>query len=237
MADQHQLERLLRSYQWGTGEENELADDLYEFKVAAYIDTLLDLALLHGYDVDVDENGDIDLPQHVLDALQREAEGVARKMVHTHNREVAAFIERNKDRGLFDLQDMIEDWEEDRARTKAQVVSVTEVYRPHADATIAFYMLAGVEPDFDFGGHGDAEPVCALCKALVENSPHPMARVVEVGSPHPGCRQTWHARIDPDDLPDDLDFGDLEIGGMVGGASLVDRVGSIEAAAEIVERD
>lgn len=223
-AQQRSIEALVRNWRWDDDVIEELADELYRYKVAAYLETIEDLAELHGVEPPRE------LPDGILDQLQAEAEDAAERMAATYNRDVEAFIRRNGERDLHDLRDMIEDWAEDRAGTQAQLSAVHEVYGPHSDATAAFYRLAELSPMFDFGGHGDQAPVCELCAALWEGSPWALDVVIAVGTPHHGCRQSWHP-TDVLDVPEGLDFGELMPAGISGGQTLLERHGNLAAAA------
>jgi hypothetical protein len=137
---------------------------------------------------------------------------------------------------LVDLQEALEDWAEERARSRAAIAAVTDVYAPAADATLATHELTGVETVYDFGGHGDDAPQCELCQALEETSPHPAQRVLSYGTPHVNCRQEWHPVYEAGQLPAEVDLADLSYQGLAGEDTLIERAGGLSAAAELVRR-
>lgn len=194
--------RLRASLQWGREERDELTDTFLEHKIFTYVETLADLAVAHGADVTPD---DIVLSDEILVALKRESIEHAGMVVDTFNRDLGEFLQRNSDLERDRLLDAYEQWAEARADSKAETVAVTEAYSAAADATMAFYAANAdqAEPLFDFGGHGDDDAQCAICQALVQTSPHPLARVVDVGSPHINCRQDWHETGELE-LPEEL---------------------------------
>jgi hypothetical protein len=209
----------------------EMADAFYQHKVTVYANTLADLADQHGFDVHGDQ---VTLTQDVLDALRAEADAHAAIAVDTYNRELDGWLDKQAAAPVEDVLGAYQDWSNARADAKAELISVSEAYSAHADATLAFYVDNGVEPEFDFGGHGDADPRCVVCQALLDHSPHPLSRVLEIGTPHLNCRQSWHA-LDVD-LPDELQLG-AAVAGIVGGEPWVHRHDNDhQAAADAISR-
>jgi hypothetical protein len=209
----------------------EIASDFVSEKIGVYLDTLHDLADEFGY-VPIQ----IDLSDEVLRPLVDEARQHARYIVDTFNGEMEAFLERNAERPAGEILQDFHAWAADRFDARGEQTAITEAYNAHADATVAFFAANEIPVEFDFGGHGDDAAQCAVCQALEASGPHPLERVVELGNPHPGCRQEWHPRV-PDDaqLPaeDDLQLG-AAAGGLLGRQPLVIEHGNHDRAAAFV---
>lgn len=225
-----QVTALIRALSYGDEEFDELADELYAYKRTVYIETLEDLADGHGFDV----HDDITLSTEINEALGADAERQARRIIDTYNREVSEFVRERAAKTPAETVDEFEDWSTTRAEQKAPVIAVTEAYAAHADATAGFYQDNGLDPDFDFGGHGDAPPKCPICRALLEHGPHPLQRVLEIGQPHVRCAQQWHARINDDQLPDDLVLGQNAPAGILGPDTLLERAGGWDQAVNAI---
>lgn len=224
-------QRLTEAFQRDDEDDAALADTLYLWKLRAYEDTLAELA--DAYDFDVD---DVSLSLSIQEALRAEAEVRAQQINATYNGDVTSFIADIVDEASYEEAiDSISEWSEARDADRSTLIGITEVYTPHADATLSFFRDAGIEPDFDFGGHGDDHAECPVCQALEAKNPHPFARVVEIGTPHIQCRQRWHARIEGDELPDEFTLGQGDTAGIVGNDSLVHRAGGQAAAVEQLE--
>ncbi len=225
---------LRASLKWGDEEREELAEDFLDHKVFVYVETLVELLTVHGVEA---TDADVDLSDEILLALKGEAEDHAASVVDTYNADLDGFLDRNADLERESLLSTYDAWSSDRAEARAEVVAITEAYTASADATAAFYAAnAQEDPEFDFGGHpelGDDDPACPTCAWLVEESPHPLARMLEVGSPHIGCRQEWHA-LEPA-LPDELAVP-TRPAGIVGKDALVTRAGSQEDAVAELDR-
>lgn len=203
---------------------------LYDEKVKVYAATLEDLATSYGYEL---PNGGLTLTEDVLTALRNEADDNAQSIVDTFNEELRTFLDRNAERSDAEVLADFEAWAVERHEARAEQQAITEAYTPHADATVAFFAENGLEPEFDFGGHGDSDSQCPICVALEETGPHPLSRVLEIGVPHIGCRQDWHPTIDANELPDELKLGG-KTGGVLGAEPLRDKHGSQEAAVEFL---
>jgi hypothetical protein len=221
---------LFRSLRQTAADRRELAKILYDGKVEVYKATLEDLATSYGYELT--ETG-IVLGEDVLNALRDEADENAQSIVETFNSELRTFLAERRDADDAAVLTEFETWAAERHDARAEMRAITEAYLPYADATLAFFAENDLEPDFDFGGHGDDDPQCEICQALEENNPHPMSRVLEVGIPHIGCRQDWHPNIDVNSLPDELKLGG-RTGGVLGAEPLRDRAGSPAAAVEML---
>jgi hypothetical protein len=229
------VSRKLRStLKYGAKDRRALADALLAAKVDTYIATLTDLAESYGYEV-TDEG--IQLSADVRAALRDEAVQNATSIVATFNREVDQFLDRNPDTPTDQLLADFDAWAEDRLSHKAPQIAVTEAYGPHADATLAFYVENGLEPEFEFGPHSEDEhpAECEVCQALEATNPHPLNRVLEVGKPHIACAQSWQALVEPDALPDELHLGGV-VGGLLGADPLVNREGGHEEAVAFVQQ-
>lgn len=222
---------LAKALRWTQEEIDELADEFLDHKTFVWVETITDLLREHGADVSED---DVDVSDDILAALRAEAREHAGFVVESFNRDLERFLQRNADTPRAQLLGDYEAWANDRASARAEMVAITEAYSAHADATLAFYQAQGVEPDYDFDhSHaGEDAPSCEICEALEANNPHPHARVIEVGVPHPQCRQSWKPR-EPD-LPDDLRVPILT-SGIVGSTPLIMRHGNdpVVAAATI----
>ena len=215
---------LAAALRWGDEEIEELADDFLDHKVFVYVETLHELFLEHGAQL---EREDIDLSDEILRALRAEAREHAESVVATYNKHLGDFIERNGHLPRETFLLTYEAWADSRADARAELVAVTEAYTAAADATMAFYGLNAETAGFDFGGHGDDDPQCDVCQILELGNPHPYERVVEVGNPHPQCRQHWRPREAV--LPDELQVPD-EPAGIVGREAWVKRFGTREEA-------
>lgn len=206
---------------WGDEEAAELADEFLDHKVFTYVETLVELAQQAGADI---QDEDVHLSDSILRALRDEARTHAGFVVDTYNSDLDAFLERNDKLPRERLLQTYEAWADDRADARAETVAITEAYSAAADATLAFYAANAGDVAWDFGGHpGDDEPACSVCEALVNTSPHPHERVLEVGNPHIGCRQSWHPR--DAELPDELALPE-EPAGVIGGEPWVNRHGN-----------
>ena len=98
-------------------------------------------------------------------------------VARTHNRairkEALRIASPGDGRTRSDLEQELDRFGRSRMRQRAEPIAVTESYGPHADAILSFFRDAGVEPEFSFGGHpDDAEPVCAICQAIIAANPH-----------------------------------------------------------------
>ncbi len=185
MASSREIASLRRALAWGNEESDELVDEFLDHKIWTYVETLGDLFREHGADVSDD---DIELSDEILVALKRESIEHAGFVVDTYNRDMNAFVDRVQAEPKSRIEDWYEAWANDRAEARAEILAITEAYGAHADATIAFYAAQEGEHAFDFGDHPeDDAPSCEVCAALVATNPHPLARVLEVGSPHIGC--------------------------------------------------
>jgi hypothetical protein len=217
---------LARALRWGREELDELADEFLDHKVFTYVETLGDLFREHGAAI-TDE--DIVLSDEILLALKREAIAHAGHVVDTYNGDLEKFLKRNADLQREQLLSTYDAWSADRADARAETIAVTEAYSAHADATIAFYEAQGAGGEYDFGAHVDDDaPACEVCAVLEATNPHPVARVIAVGTPHINCRQNWRRR--DVDLPEEL-FMPSAPAGIVGSEPLVNRHGNDHVAA------
>lgn len=225
--------RVRAALRWGQDEVDELAAELLDVKVFTYVETLSDLLLEAG--VEHDRRTDIELSDAILRALTKESRIHARMIVDTFNDDLDKFLERNGDLPRARLLDTYRAWADDRAQARAEVIAVTEAYSAAADAQLAFTQAnapEGVEPEYDFGGHGDDAAVCEVCKVLEATSPHPHARILEIGNPHPGCRQDWHPRAI--ELGDEVRLPDKPAG-LVGADHIVIREGGHDEAVRAIQ--
>jgi hypothetical protein len=233
VASDRQLRQLRAALAYDEADVRALTEAFLEVKVAVYADTLGDLADEYGYELD---GGEVDLADDLLVALRDEARRDAQSVVDTFNEDMGRLLDENAELPRDQLIDLYETWAEQRADSRSEMIAVSEAYPAHADATIAFWRAAGVEPEFDFGVHeaDDAPPQCEVCIALAETSPHPLARVLAVGTPHINCRQSWaEVGVDADTLPDTIQLGEATAG-VVGGQPLVDRLGNHAKAAAYI---
>lgn len=236
MARKGELRSLKAALKLDSADVRFMAERLLEHAVSEYVERLAELAEDHGYQLHQDE---VVLSDSLVRQLARHARAQARQIADTHNTETVKLIDRNRDLPVRQLLGVYEAWADDRADWKAEEIATTEAWSAHADATLAFFDAAGIEPLYDFGGHGDADPECEVCQALRETSPHPHARVLKIGSPHIRCRQDWHPVLDDDQLaalPDDLVFAERP-GGILGRDPLVNRAENNHGlAAELVRQ-
>lgn len=228
--------RLRQALRWGEDEVDELAAEILDVKVFAYVETLSDLLLEHG--VEHDRRTDIDLSNSILNALVKESRLHARMIVDTFNRDLDGFLERNADLPKARLLDTYRAWAEDRTQARAELIAVTETYTAAADAELAFWQANAPEeledPEYDFGAHapGETPAECDVCEALERTSPHPLSRVLEIGNPHPNCRQSWRAV--GVELAEEVRLP-TKPAGMVGADSLVIREGDHASAVAAIE--
>lgn len=224
--------KLRAALRWGEDEVTELAAELLDHKVFTYVETLSDL---------LDERGvehareDIVLSDAILKALRAESRLRARQIVNTFNTDLDGFLERNGELPRARLIDTYSAWASDRAQNRAELIAITEAYGPAADAQLAFAAAnapEGLEPSYDFGGHGDDDPVCDVCRELEQTSPHPHSRVLAIGNPHPGCRQDWH-EVDSDEHPEEYRLP-TKPAGLVGAEHIVIREGGHEQAVDAI---
>lgn len=229
-----QRAKLVRSLLMSDADRTTLADDLYEARVETYVDTLVELAEELGFDLPTP----FDLSETILDALDAASERSADQIVNTYNERALTFGQNLPDdisaaeaRAAADAMAQLH-WEK-----QAVNIATTEAYEAHHDATVHFFTANGLEPLWDFGGHGDAHPECALCERLFRGGPWTTEVVQRVGVPHNLCAQSWHPRTDDADLPDQIVVGDGETGGIVGNDPLVIRAGGVDAALAILEQE
>lgn len=185
---------LRAALRWDQEELDELADDFLDHKVFTYVETLVELAEQHGFDL---PPGDLELSDAILTAIGREAVQHARYVADTFNRDLDGWIERNAATApdLNAFLDAYQAWAEDRGEARAEIIAITEAYPAAADATLAFYAANGEGDNaYNFGGagHGGDHAECVVCETLIRTNPHPHARVLEIGSPHINCPHTWH---------------------------------------------
>lgn len=211
-------------------EVDALAARLRTAKVDAYRQTL------HRLAQDMGSLATVELSPEVLADLGIEARQHAVTISRSFNRDLATYARRITP-GLDkqDLRSSLRAWVENRNSSRAPVIAVTEVYGPHADATVAFFKELGLDDaTFDFGGHPeDDPPECEICAALVATNPHPLREVARIGTPHPNCRQNWHPRVEASQVPGHVELGQV-LGGIVGTKMLVQRAGSRAAAADMI---
>lgn len=224
-------QQVIRAVRYTPDDVATIADQLYETKLDVYIGTLEELAKHHGYQLD----SPIVLSDEIDQALYDEAQLAASQIVSTYNTDLARFVAGlPNDTAPEDALKAIEAWQNARAEAKAKVIAVDQAYDAHADATLHFYDRAGTSPEFDFGGHGDPAPECELCVAIKDRNPHPLDRVLEIGSPHPQCAQEWHALIGDGELPASIDLGAGAQMGLVGQDSLLQRIGNRKRAVKAI---
>lgn len=220
--------RLRQSLRWGREERIDFYEAFLETKIFTYVEALGELARELGYEIEDDE---IDVSDDVLRALRDEAREHAAMVVQTYNRDLDEFLDRNRDLPRADLLRDYESWAESRADAKAETIATTEAYSAAAEATVGFFLDNGLlDAEFDFGGHGDDDPVCEICEALRVTSPHPAERVISVGNPHIGCRQDWHPRVSEADLPEEVQLGRAPAG-IVGAQHFLGQHGDDRTAA------
>lgn len=227
-----EVERLLAAFRRDDEDIDSLSDALYLHKARVYADTLGELADHYGF-----ESEDVQLGEGVLQALSEESDTRAEQIVATYNRELDAFVRSQQEVSYEEAVANVIAWSHERDERRSDLISVTESYTAHADATIAFFLDNGLDDaEFDFGRHAPDLPAeCPICQSLEHRNPHPAHRVVEIGNPHPNCRQSWHPLIDPDQLPEEIIVGLGDVAGIVGGDSLIHRSGSQADAVQRVE--
>lgn len=223
-------QQIVRAVRFGPSEAADIADQLYQHKLDVYIGTLEELAAHHGYTV----SEAIVLSDEIDQALFDESHLAANQIVSTFNADLGTFVRAlPDDMTPEDALKEVQTWTEERAKYKGQTIGVDQAYDAHADATVHFYESAGAtDLLYDFGGHGDPDPECELCEALKAANPHPAERVLEIGTPHPGCAQEWHARdVAADVLPATFTLGAGHTAGIVGQQSFLQRHGNQRAKA------
>lgn len=236
MARRRDLDAAARAAGMSDEDVSRLTERFYRTKLRVYRDTLRDLADRFT------RNGPpraIPLSQEIKDALRAEAETHALKVASTHNdavaRQAMKIAAPGDGRSKADLERELSRFGKSRMKDRAEMIAVTEAYGPHSDAIASFFRDAGIEPEFDFGGHpDDAPPVCSICRAIIAANPHSLAEVVRIGVPHPFCRQTWHPRLTAEQQQlGDFDLGQ-SLGGIIGAPSLIQREGGEQEAADSV---
>lgn len=222
---------LIAALEFGPDEVRPLANRLAIRKIAVYRATLQRLADAHDLPKPV-------LSSRILSELYIEATNDAENIIGGHNDRLPKLVDSALEYADGDTQTalvVIEELLHDRAEKQAPVVAVTGLYSSHADATLAFHLNAGLRPLYDFGGHGDADPACALCVAIRDRNPHPADRVIAIGAPHHRCAQQWHP-VGPVDMPTDYVPGNGGTIGIVGERTLERRHGSLKAAIAALDR-
>lgn len=228
-----EIDRLVESFRRDEAYIDDLSDSLYLTKLRVYQDTLSGLANDYGYDAD-----DVQVSVQIAQALSDEADDHAESIAASYNKAMETQVKRFGALGMAYEQavEEVAQWSNERDDARAEMIGVTEAYSAHADATVAFFIDNGVEVEFDFGRHaGDDAPACEVCQALERTSPHPLDRVLEIGSPHINCRQSWHPRVDEALLPEEVELGLGRTAGIVGTDSLVHRAGGHSQAVTQIE--
>lgn len=211
-------------------DREDLAEALAQRKLNVYLKTLGVLADSYGQD-------EPELSSRIVGAIEEAARIEADQIIDAYNGAVQVAIDDALEVATSEADFMarIEEWSHARAERSAPIVGITSTYEAHADATLQFFQAAGVDPSFDFGGHGDDAPACVICQALVAGNPWTIEQVIAIGTPHPQCRQEWHPRKLPA-LPSDYVAGGAGPAGILGGQSLITRTGSRAAAVDYVQR-
>lgn len=228
-----EIARLVAAFTRDEAYIDDLSDSLFITKLRVYADTLSGLAHELGYDAD-----DVQLGQAVTQALSDEADARAEGIADTYNREMETFVQRLGALGV-DYQQAVESvasWSDERDAARSEMIGVDAAYSAHADATVAFFADNDIPVEFDFGRHrGDDPAVCPVCQALERTGPHPLERVLEIGTPHIQCRQSWHPRVDEALLPEFITVGLGDPAGIVGNDTLVHRAGGQQQAVSQIE--
>jgi hypothetical protein len=231
VASQRAIERAARRHAMKPADVDALADKLFRAKRRVYRRTLLEFARSLGLAITRPR-----LSEDVERSLRADATKRARQIARTHNRDLArAMDELSEGRADADLDAAIKTWRISRQRKRARGTAANELYPAHADALISAATELGLADDalWDFGGHpSDQTPVCEICNTLAALSPWTTAEVIEIGNPHPECRQDWHLRSPAaPDVPDDPVLGQ-QLAGIIGREPYVMRAGSRGEAVE-----
>lgn len=236
MADRNTIRRVVREFSLKRVDAIALRDRLTESKIRVYEETLRDLANQIGITTPPEIQPAVKL------ALGIESGNHARSITDTFNHDLAEYAFRfGRQLDEDELRDTLSAWVDNRNAQRAPIIATTEMYWAHADALMAGFMEAGLgDAEFDFGGHpelGDEPPECDICAALEETNPHPLREVIRIGTPHPNCRQRWHARH-LEVLVLALKSHDVQLGarvaGIVGKPSLISRAGTRAQAAKAI---
>jgi hypothetical protein len=236
MASKRTLQRAVKRLAMGEPEIKDLAEKLLTTKRRVYRRTLASLAQRLGYS----DTGLPNLSDEVLAALEAESRDHAERMAATFNADLVQQAAKLGPLPNEKVGPTLTSWANSRQRKRAKPIAITEAYTAHADATMSAILDFGLPEGtlFDFGGHpelGDAHPVCSICKELVTHNPWTVAEVVQIGNPHPGCRQLWRlSRLEQRDLPAELPDLGQTIAGIVGKDSLITRAGDRDAATAFV---
>jgi hypothetical protein len=231
MASKRAIAAAVRRLRMDGADAERLAEKLLLTKRRVYRRTLLELASRLGYATDLPL-----LSRKVLAGLQAEAEDHANRIVATFNADLERHAEEVAKLPDSKVMGELSRWANARQRKRAKPIAITEAYSAHADAVVSLYRDLGLPDDtlFDFGGRtGDSPPECPICVELYRRGPWTLHQVVQIGTPHPQCRQSWHLHAQeqlPPQLPD-LGGG---LGGIVGKETLITRAGDRDAAAKFV---
>lgn len=235
MASRRAVERSVRALSMKEADIAQLADKLFRAKRRVYRRSLHEIAKRLGYDITRPQ-----LSQEVVNGLQSEARDHAERIATNYNADLTRQSEELSDARDEDVRAKLRTWAVARQRKRARPTAITEAYSAHADATMSAFLDLGLPEDvaFDFGGHpelGDAEPVCAICKALILGNPWTLADVVRIGNPHVACRQQWHLQqIEQRDLPPLAPALGQTLAGIVGNDTLMAREGGREQAVSFI---
>lgn len=236
MADRNTIRRVVRELAFTKRADVEaLQERLTAAKIDVYERTLRDLAQLLKLTATPDVSGQVKL------ALSIESGNHARSIIKTFNNDLAQYAFKfGRQLEEDELRQTLRAWVDNRNKSRAPIIAVTETYGPYADALMAGFLEAGLDAEFDFGGHpeaGDEPAECIVCLALEETNPHPLREVIRIGSPHPNCRQNWHVR-NLQMLLLQLASTDVQLGakpaGIVGRPSLIHRAGGRAPAARAI---
>lgn len=226
-----QLLAAVKRVSWSKPEVEKLAATLLRSKVRVYRKTLRELAAQYGVEAQIKMTDDVKA------ALAEESLKAANQIARTRNSAAIRIARRLRATGLSDkrIEQDLRILINQRQNKRRELVAITEAYSAHADATLAFFRDAGDLSQMNFGGHpelGDAPPECEVCRAIIDGNPWSVDQAIRIGTPHPQCRQSWHADLNQP-LPDTVTVGE-KIAGVVGRESLVSRAGSHAAAADLI---
>lgn len=223
---------LFRALRFTARDRGKMATVLARYHRDVYTRTLEEILAEHG------RTDKVTLGTQVRQRLRDAAEQQARLIVSSFNADLEEWMRRHDELPDRELLPAVEEWMHQRAERQAPVVSITETYAAHADAVAHFYMEAGLAGQvlFEFGGHGDADPACPICKAIAARNPHPLQRMLAIGTPHPRCRQNWRETNAGDLSLPNVPFAGLgDVAGIVGRESMIQRAGSVADAVRAVE--
>jgi len=188
---------LYQSLHFSTLEKNQLAEALYNTKVAAYEEALFQEA--HRYLPSITKDQVHLTNQYTKGVLKKQANLHASYILKTHNADLKKYLNIIKQdkyplRNSLQIAQEVDKWTQARFKKRAQLIARTESFTPITKAQTDFYRQNKISNTKFYFKSDKAS--CKVCKVLVKNNPHSLNKVLRVGIPHPNCPHQWVAHVE-----------------------------------------